>query len=110
MKSRYLETELLVLGMLTAAFLGLLTKELATGISIALFYLLVMYIPFLSWTESLNESVFIKFVAINILGLFFNPLAYYFLNLLGASIGLPTVVTVALGIFASGTAYQKRIV
>ncbi len=110
MKVRYLDTELLVLGVLTAAFLGLLTKELSTGISIALFYLLVMYIPFMPWAESLNELVFIKFVVINLLGLFFIPLAYYFLNLLGAPIGLPMVITVALGIFASGTAYQNRIV
>jgi hypothetical protein len=94
--------------MLTATFLGVLTKELATGMSIALFYLLVMYLPFLSWTESLNESVFIKFVVINILGLFLNPMAYYFLNLFGAPITLPMVISVAIGIFASGTAFQKR--
>jgi hypothetical protein len=100
--TKFFEPELLTFGIITAIFLGVLSKEFITGTAIASFYLLIQYLPYLPWATLLDEGVFIKYVVINILGFFFNPLIYYFLNIFGAPINMLTIIAVSLIIFLSG--------
>ena len=102
---RNLDTELLSLGVLTSLFLAALAKQPAAGLATASFYLLTQFIPYLPWTARLDEDVFSKYVVINALGFFFNPMVYYFLNLFGVPIALSTIALISLITFISGTIF-----
>lgn len=100
--------ELFLFGLITALFLGALSQEFVVGFGIASFYLLFQFLPFLPWVTSIDEGTLIKYIIINVMGYFFNPMLYYFLNIFGAPINLPTMAFISISMFLSGVLYNGK--
>jgi hypothetical protein len=102
--------ELFLFGLITAFFLGALSQEFAVGFGIASFYLFFQFLPFLPWVTSIDEGTLIKYIIITIMGYFFNPMLYYFLNLFGVPINIPSMAFISISTFLSGIIYNKKTI
>jgi hypothetical protein len=96
------------MGVFTSIFFGILGSEFTTGLLLATFYLFIQFLPYAPWVEIIGESVFVKYVVINVLGFFFNPLIYYFVTLFGVPLGLPLIITVPIIVFTSGLIFFNK--
>ncbi len=95
--------ELLYLGMLTALLFAYMTGEIEKGLKAGSFYLFIQYIPYIPWVSELEETLLTKYLIISISGFFLNPLIYYYLNVFGVPISLPSLIIIAIIIFVLGT-------
>ncbi len=101
---------LLLLGLITGLFFGILSADFTATVRITIAYLLVVYLPGLFWVGFSKRSLIERYVLLNLFGLVATPFLLYVVSFLGVPINEITVFSVFPVLLFSGFIRYKKFV